>query len=298
MILDPLERSYAEAETLTATWAKSFHFASRFLPAAKRRAVCALYAYCRHADNLVDDRGDRPAAEVRAELAALAGEVRAMHAGTPPADDRWLALHDTLQRHPVPLAPLLELLEGVALDLEPVAMPDFPALERYCRQVAGGVGLLVAPILGARPGEEAAGLQLGLAMQLTNILRDVREDLDRGRVYFPATELATWGITRADLERRQMTPRLRLYIAFQVCRAREYFEAAEPAIDRFPDDGSRLTVRLMQRTYAGILDEIERMDCDVFRTRAHVPFRRKLVILGRAMLARGPRQSLLDGTPA
>lgn len=95
-----------------------------------------------------------------------------------------------------------------------------------------------------------------------------------------------------------MTPRLRLYVAFQICRAREYFAAAEPAIDRFPDDGSRLTVRLMQRTYAGILDEIERMDGDVFRARAHVPFRRKLVILGRAMLSRGPRQSLLDTTPA
>lgn len=298
MILDPLERSYAAAEALTAAWARSFHFASRFLPAAKRRAVCALYAYCRHADNLVDDRGDRPAAEVRAELTALAGEVRAMHAGTPPADPRWLALHDTLRRYPVPLDPLLELLEGVAKDLDPVAMPDFPALEQYCRQVAGGVGLLVAPILGARPGEEAAGLQLGLAMQLTNILRDVREDLDRGRLYFPATELAAWGISRADLERRRMTPRLRVFVAFQICRAREYFEAADPAIDRFPDDGSRLTVRLMQRTYAGILDEIERMDGDVFRARARVPFTRKLVILGRAMLARGPRAPLLDGTPA
>ena len=298
MILDPLERSYAAAEALTAAWARSFHFASRFLPAAKRRAVCALYAYCRHADNLVDDRGDRPEAQVRAELTALAGEVRAMHAGTPPADPRWLALHDTLQRYPVPLDPLLELLDGVAKDLDPVAMPDFPALEQYCRQVAGGVGLLVAPILGARPGEEAAGLQLGLAMQLTNILRDVREDLDRGRLYFPATELAAWGISRADLERRRMSPRLRVYIAFQICRAREYFEAADPAIDRFPDDGSRLTVRLMQRTYAGILDEIERMDGDVFRARARVPFTRKLVILGRAMLARGPRAPLLDGTPA
>ena len=298
MILDPLERSYAAAEALTAAWARSFHFASRFLPAAKRRAVCALYAYCRHADNLVDDRGDRPEAQVRAELTALAGEVRAMHAGTPPADPRWLALHDTLRRYPVPLDPLLELLEGVAKDLDPVAMPDFPALEQYCRQVAGGVGLLVAPILGARPGEEAAGLQLGLAMQLTNILRDVREDLDRGRLYFPATELAAWGISRADLERRRMSPRLRVYIAFQICRAREYFEAADPAIDRFPDDGSRLTVRLMQRTYAGILDEIERMDGDVFRARARVPFTRKLVILGRAMLARGPRAPLLDGTPA
>lgn len=243
-----------------------------------------------------------PLPDVRRDLARLAALVRAMHAGVAPADERWLALHDTLQRYPVPLAPLLELLEGVAMDIGSVAIADFPALERYCRYVAGGVGLMLAPILGAPPAaDQEPGVKLGIAMQLTNILRDVAEDLDRDRVYFPAEELLAFGVTRADLEARRLTPRLRVFLAFQACRAREYFEAAEPVIARFPDDGSRLTVRLMQQTYAGILDSIERMDFDVFRSRACVPFTRKLVILGRAMLrdcGRSQRHSVLDTTPA
>ena len=281
-----VERSYADAERVTADWAKSFYFASRFLPRAKRRAVFALYDYCRHADNLVDLRGQRPAEAVRAELAALGDEVRGLHAGAAPVGTRWLALADTLGRYDVPLGPLLELLDGVALDLDPVAMPDFPALLEYCRLVAGGVGLMLGPVLGAeRRGFEAAGVGLGIAMQLTNVLRDVEEDLRQGRCYLPADELATFGVRVADLNAFRMTPELRALLRFQVDRAREYFEAADAVIDLFPADGSRLTVRLLQRTYAGILDRIERLDYHVFRTRAYVPYSRKLVILGRAWCA-------------
>ncbi len=295
-----LARSYARAESVTAHWARSFFFASRFLPPPKRRAVFALYDYCRYADNLVDERGTRPVAEVRGELNRLGELVRRMHAGETPAGEQWLALHDTLARYPVPLAPMLALLDGVATDLDHVAVPDFPALERYCSQVAGGVGLMLSPVLGAPVGpDDGAGVKLGIAMQLTNILRDVREDLDQGRVYFPADELAAWGLSRTDLERRVLTPRVRDFFEFQAGRAREYFLAAEPAFAGFPNDGSRLTVRLMQRTYAGILDQIERLGFDVFRTRAYVPFSRKLVILGREILGGGRRRTpLLDATPA
>lgn len=280
-----LEQSYRRAESVTAEWAKSFYFASRFLPVDKRRAVFALYDYCRHADNLVDERGGRPAGLVRQELRRLGETVRGMHAGAPPADPRWLALFDTLQRAPVPLAPLLELLDGVATDLERVVMPDFAALYRYCRQVAGGVGLMLGPVLGAcRGGFDHLGVGLGVAMQLTNVLRDISEDLDADRVYLPADELAAWGLSRADLEARRLTPALREFLVFQVRRARQYFDAADPVVPLFPDDGSRLTVRLLQRTYAGILDQIEERGYDVFRGRAYVPFRRKLAILGRAMM--------------
>ena len=283
-MLDELEQSYARAEAVTAAWAKSFYFASRFLPAPKKRAIFALYDYCRHADNLVDQRGGRPVAEVMQDLARLGDEVRRMHAGQAPTDPRWLALHDTLTRHGVPLVPLLELLEGVAMDLGPVSMPDFPSLHRYCRHVAGGVGLMIGPILGVDERRfDELGVRLGVAMQLTNVLRDVREDLDNDRVYLPLDELASFGLSRADLERRELTPRLRDFLAFQVSRAREWFVSADPAIPFFPDDGSRLTVRLLQQTYAGILDQIERADFDVFRGRAYVPFARKLVILGQAV---------------
>ena len=283
-----VRRRYALAERTTAAWARSFHFASRFLPRAKRRAVFALYDYCRHADNLVDLRGSRPAGAVRADLAALGRTVRALHAGDP-APERWLALGDTLGRYDVPLEPLLALLDGVAMDLDPVRYPDYPTLHRYCRLVAGGVGLMLGPVLGATDGRfPEPGIGLGVAMQLTNVLRDVGEDLDHGRRYLPADELARFGLDDRALERREVTPEFVALMRFQVTRARRLFRAAAAVVDLFPRDGSRLTVRLLQRTYAGILDAIERLDYDVFRVRAYVSTPRKLMVLGRALWSERP----------
>ncbi len=278
-----LARSHARAERVTAAWARSFYFAARFLPLPKRRAVFALYDYCRHADNLVDLPGGRTAPEVRAELTALGAMVRAFHAGAPAAEERWLALADTLHRYEVPIRPMLELLEGVGMDLEPAGFPDYPALHRYCRLVAGGVGLMLGPVLGAvSPRYPEPGIGLGVAMQLTNVLRDVGEDLDAGRVYLPADELARFGIDRAALEARRPGPGFVALMRFQIRRARALFAAADEVVTLFPRDGSRLTVRLLQRTYAGILDVIERQGYDVFRCRARVSGARKLAILARA----------------
>jgi 15-cis-phytoene synthase len=279
-----LERSYARAEQATAVWARSFYFASRFLPLEKRRAVFALYDYCRHADNLVDLRGERSDAEARADLAALCTTVRTLHAGSAVAGERWLALEDTLRRFPVPLEPLVELLDGLAMDLEEVAYPDFATLQRYCRLVAGGVGLMLGPVLGATSDRfREPGIGLGVAMQLTNMLRDIAEDLEAGRVYLPADELARFGVDRAALEGRRATAEFRAFMRFQVARARALFAEADRVVGLFPQDGSRLTVRLLQRTYAGILDGIERLEYDVFRARAYVSGPRKLMILGRAV---------------
>ncbi len=289
-----LERSHRRAEQTTAVWARSFYFASRFLTPEKKRAVFALYDYCRHADNLVDARGDRSRAQVLGELEALAATVRSMHAGRP-AGERWLALADTLCRYDVPLEPLLGLLDGLAMDLDEVAFPDWAALHRYCRLVAGGVGLLLGPILGAASHRfREPGVGLGVAMQLTNVLRDVAEDLDAGRLYLPADELARFGLDRTALERREASPEFVAFMRFQVTRARALFDAADPVVGLFPRDGSRLTVRLLQRTYAGILDGIERLGYDVFRARAYVSGPRKLVILGRALWAERPLRSTLS----
>lgn len=290
-----LERSHLRAERATAEWAKSFYFSSRFLPPEKQRAVFALYDYCRYADNLVDARGDRPRDQVRADLEELAATVRAIHAGAPPRGERWLALADTLWRYDVPLAPLLDLLDGVGMDLDEVMFPDYTALHRYCRLVAGGVGLMLGPVLGASPHRfHEHGVGLGVAMQLTNVLRDVGEDLDAGRVYLPADELARFGLDRAALEGRRVTPEFVALMRFQIARARALFDAADPVVALFPRDGSRLTVRLLQRTYAGILDGIERQGYDVFRARAYVSGPRKLVILGRALWTERPLRSTLS----
>lgn len=284
LLPDDVEASYVAAERVTAEWAKSFYFASRFLPVVKKRGIFALYDYCRHADNLVDDRGDRSVAEVRDSLAALDREIRTIHAGGTPDDPRWLALRDTLQRFPIPLEPLTDLLDGVAMDLEPVEIQDFAGLLHYCKLVAGGVGLMIGPILGATPDQfREAGVRLGVAMQLANVLRDVGEDLANGRVYLPKDELAKFGLSRADLERREVTPQFRRFMEWQVARARRYFHEGGRVVPLFPNDGSRLTVRLLQQTYAGILDVIERNGYDVFRRRAYTTTGRKLMILGRAL---------------
>ncbi len=277
-----LTESYARAERVTAEWAKSFHFASRFLPVEKKLAIFALYDFCRHADNLVDDRGARPVDEVRQDLAILDALLVDLHAGgTPP--ERWLALGDTLSRYPIPVEPLRELLVGVAMDLEPVVIERLDELLVYCTRVAGGVGLMLGPVLGAPSSEfNVPGVRLGIAMQLTNILRDIGEDLGRNRVYLPAEELDRFGLDRADLERRTVTPAFIAFMRFQVARAREYFAAGDEVIGLFPRDGSRLTVRLLQQTYAGILDVIEAQEYDVFRRRAYTSRRRKMRILARA----------------
>jgi phytoene synthase len=282
--VDVLERSYAGAEAVTAEWAKSFHFASRFLPGPKRRAIFAIYEFCRHADNLVDERGTRSIAAVRDELIELDATVRALHAGAGPVDVRWLALHDTLRRYAIPLEPLTDLLVGVAIDLEPVEFADYRSLHRYCELVAGGVGLMLGPVLGVTdPRSRDPGISLGVAMQLTNIIRDIGEDLDRNRVYLPREELERFGLTRADLARRVVTPAVAALLQFQVSRARRTFEAADDVIRLFPRDGSRLTVRLMQQTYAGILDVIKAQGYDVFARRAFTSRARKLAILAQAL---------------
>ncbi|HUR94222.1 MAG TPA: squalene/phytoene synthase family protein, partial [Gemmatimonadales bacterium] len=251
-----LERSYLRAEHATAVWARSFYFASRFLPIDKKRAIFALYDYCRHADNLVDARGERTPAQARSDLEALRATVRALHAGHAPGGERWLALADTLRRYEVPLDPLLELLDGVAMDLQEVAFADYPALYRYCRLVAGGVGLMLGPVLGAAPHRfREPGIGLGVAMQLTNVLRDVAPDLALGRVYLPADELAAAGVRLDALVAGPVTDAWRDYARGYVARARRFYETGERVVPLFPSDGSALTVRLMARTYAGILDD-------------------------------------------
>jgi phytoene synthase len=292
MSLD-LERSYAACEAVTRAKAKSFYFASAFLPPYKRRGVFALYDFCRYADDLVDERGDRPVEEVSAALDDLGAMLRASAAGEPPADPRWAALHDTLDRHPVPLEPLLELLEGVRGDLGPRAFETTAELLHYCHQVAGVVGLALGPLLGARrTGFESAGAALGVAMQLTNVLRDVGADATLGRRYLPTEELVRFGLTPGDLVAGQVDERWQAFMAFQIARAREYYAAGDLVVPLFPDDGSRLTVRLMQRTYAGILDAIERNGGDVFSRRAHIGLGGKLALLAGAYLSERPAGAL------
>jgi phytoene synthase len=285
-----LQREFAACAAVTRDKAKSFHFASRFLPPHKRQGVFALYDFCRCVDDLVDERGERPIAEVDAELDALEAMLRGFERGDTNVAQRWRPLAETISQHAVPVEPLLGLIEGIRGDLRPRDFQTTPELLQYCFQVAGVVGLALGPLLGAgRPGLEEAGAALGIAMQLTNVLRDVGADAALGRVYLPQDELERFDLSKADVLAGRVDARWRALMAFQIQRARLYYAQGDKVIPLFPQDGSRLTVRLMQRTYAGILQSIERQDFDVFRSRAHVGRVGKIAILAGALWSELPR---------
>jgi phytoene synthase len=255
--------------------AKTFAFAARFLPAEQRDATTILYAFCRVIDDLVDEpRVDLTPAAVRARLAAWRAWIGAGGAGpTPDPEPLALALGEVLRRYEVPAAYLLGLIDGVESDLGPVRVPSYAALRRYCLQVAGTVGLAMCHVLGVRePSALAAAAELGVAMQLTNVLRDVGGDLRRNRVYLPADDLARFDYSAErlfDLARRGEPPddALKALLAFEVARARTHYARGLAGVWHLP--GSvRPAILVAGRLYRSILDRIEAADYDVLRRRA------------------------------
>jgi phytoene synthase len=242
--------------------------------------MCALYAFLRVADDLSDGPGSQE--ERRAALAswraglslALGGSYRhALHA----------ALHHTVAVFRIPRAYLEAVLEGVAMDLEPVVYHTFPQLERYCYHVASAVGLACIHIWGftdARALDFAE--KAGLAFQLTNILRDLGEDAARGRIYLPKEELEHFGYSAADLRRGERDDRFRALMRFQVQRARGFYDAAGPLSHLLQPPG-RAVFWIMTRTYRGLLDAMESRDYDVFTRRVRLSTWSKLFLAIRAL---------------
>jgi 15-cis-phytoene synthase len=303
-------RGYQQAEQVCRHHARSFYFASFLLFGMRRKGAFALYAFCRRLDDMVDVAGGASAGAVPAELAERLARARRRVAEVyrelpeladprlpPPAeragdadDGPWepaelVALVDCIRRYRIPEQPMQELISGMEMDLTRRRYATWAELDLYCYRVAGVVGLMMAPMLGC---EEAWALgpaaDLGLAMQLTNILRDVKEDLERDRIYLPADELAAFGLDEEFLRRGVVDARWRDFMRFQIERARACYARAAtgvPALDGF---GCRRMVRLMGGTYGDILRVIEARDYDVFRGRAHVPKRRKVVLAATALL--------------
>jgi phytoene synthase len=283
-----LEEAVRRARSVTRTYAKSFYFASHVLPQPKRDASYAIYEFCRVADNAVDAVPAGEPASV-ATLSALRSELDGVYAGSP---DRWPALADTVQRYGIPREHFEDLLLGVEMDLRPIRFETFGELEQYCYRVASVVGLMMARVLGVSDERAFAhAVDLGTAMQLTNILRDVGEDLDRGRVYLPQEDLRRHGCTEDSLARREADERFVALMKAQIARAREFYARGEAGIPSLTDDGSRFCVQLMAGTYKRILDAIEANGYDVFRMRAHVPFRSKIAIAAGVYLSSRHRQA-------
>lgn len=268
----------AHCERIVRAHARTFALASAFLPARKRRAAFALYAFCRVADDLVDEAASGRTEGIAEELAGYDRAVREIVAGAPAEDPVFRELQWAVREYGVPGAVLHELVAGVARDLAPVRYASWPELARYCEGVASTVGEMCTHVFGVQggPADRERALRyariLGVAMQLTNILRDVGEDAGRGRCYLPEEDLAAFGLTREEvLTRRDLgrDERWRPFMAFQIGRARMLYEAAMPGIALLAPDAQRCASACAVG-YAGILGAIEAIGHDSVSTRARV----------------------------
>jgi phytoene synthase len=292
-----MEREH-DAATLLARHGQTFHFAARFLPPDKRQAVVTLYALCRTLDDLVDEPMPGWTAEmVHDELAAWRRWVRTHGLGPAPREPLGTRAALVLQTHRIPTEYLLALLDGLQSDLTPRQIATFAELEHYCYQVASTVGLMMAHVLGSTSAQALeAAVDLGRAMQLTNILRDVGADLQRGRLYLPAGELAAHASSAAHLRALQTSgqgadERFSATMRFQMARAHAYYERGLAGIWLLPAD-CRLPIMVAGQLYRRILTVIERQDYDVLRRRASTSRTEKVLVAMRASMEhyRGDRR--------
>ena len=285
-----LDEAYELCRQETARWAKTFYLGTLLLPLAKRRAIWAIYVWCRRTDELMDSpqAQDLPADELEARLDAWEVKSRQMYLGEV-SDALDLVMVDMFQQFPQSLQPYLDMIEGQRMDVRCHRYTTFAELELYCYRVAGTVGLMCQAVMGVdpayttapwseHPDPTEAAVALGIANQLTNILRDVGEDRERGRIYLPQEDLLRFDYTEAQLFAGVVNDNWRRLMAFQLERARFWFARSEAGV-RWLSADARWPVWTSLRLYRGILDVIERQDYDVFSRRAYVPTAGKILDL-------------------
>ena len=259
----------------------SFYNSFRFLPPNRRRAITALYAYCREVDDVVDECSDAQIAATK--LAWWRQELDRLYAGQP-EHPVTRALQPVLVEFNLPQELLLEIIDGMAMDLQQTRYADFTALSLYCYRVASVVGLLAAEIFGYTERQtQKYAHDLGMAFQLTNIIRDVGEDARRGRIYLPLDELQRFEVPVDDILNSRQTDNFRRLMEFQIERAEHYYAQAMselPAVDR----KAQRPGLVMAAIYRTLLDEIKRDGCQVLRQRISLPPLRKLWIAWRTWI--------------
>ena len=271
----PLEARFCREVTRRA--ATSFYYAFRVLSPSQRDALYAVYAFCRAVDDAADEND---AAEAPRLLADWRGELERCYRGAP-LHPVTIVLASALERYPIPKAALDAVIDGMEMDLTVSRYATFAELETYCRRVASAVGRASIEIFGYRnPATRDYADALGIALQLTNILRDLHEDAARDRLYLPLEDLARFGVPAEDLLRGVYNRSFRELMAFEVARAREWYRIAESA--RTPEDAGALrAAEIMRETYAGILDRIEEGGYFVFGPRVGIPRSRKIALAAR-----------------
>jgi phytoene synthase len=271
-----LERAVRYCKRTTRVHAKSFYFCAHFLPREKRRAIYVVYALCRHVDDEVDAVGIRDGRDAQAAIERWRAELDAVYTEGRAESPVLVAWRDMLRRFRIRQELPLELMRGVLMDTQIKRYETWEELRVYCYRVASVVGLMSSEIFGyEEPRTLHYAEQLGLAMQLTNILRDVGEDARMGRIYLPQDELRRFGYSEADLLRGKLTGSFFELMNFEIERARALYREAEQGIPLLEPD-TRFTVLLAARLYARILDEIEHNGYDVFTRRAHLSLPAKL----------------------
>jgi 15-cis-phytoene synthase len=281
---DAMERGYRLAGRITRQFAKTFYFASRFLPQDKRQASYCVYALCRLSDETVDTPQDY----YLSGLAAIRENIGLAYSKAALKEDLLLSFRETVTRYEIPREYFEKILEGMSMDLKIRRYATFKDLYDYCYKVAGVVGLIMLKILGYRDQEaEKHAVELGIAMQLTNILRDIKEDFLRGRIYLPQEDLQRFNVTEEDISKGIVNEAFRSLLKFEIGRARQYYTASSAGIRFIPQANSRFVVCAMKKIYGGILEAIERNNYDVFTRRAAVGGLRK-VILACSLLLKGP----------
>ncbi len=276
-----LELAYEACRTITRREAKNFYYAFLTLPAAKRRAIYAAYAFCRHCDDSVDEETSADAKLTA--LAELQANLDDSYSGSS-ASPVFLALADVAKQYDIPRDYFREVILGVESDVVKDRFQNFDELREYCYRVASVVGLICLQIFGYR--NEAAkeyAVDLGLAMQLTNIIRDVREDLAMGRVYLPQDEMARFGYSEEDLRNGVRNQAFRDLMKFQSQRAREYFDRGFKLLP-YLSRRSRACPAVLGALYSRVLDRIEASDYDVLESRVSLSKAEKIRITAKTWL--------------
>jgi len=277
-----LAADYARCAAITRRASSNFYYAFMLLAAERRRALYAVYAFCRFVDDITDDAaGDAAVGDASALLALWRQELDNVFAGSPTrAIARALA--ESVRRFHIPRRYFEEVIDGVAMDLSRNRYATFSELELYCHRVASAVGLICIEIFGyTNPSAHTYAQRLGLAFQLTNIVRDVREDAARGRIYLPLEDLARFQVSEDEILRGVYSPRFRTLMEFEADRARAFYREAEQALA--PEDrASMLAAEGMRLIYAALLERIARSGFRVLDQRVSLSAPRKLYLVGRA----------------
>jgi len=278
-----VHESYEYCRVVSKRHAKTFYFATQFLPKSKRKSVYAVYALCRYVDDLVDRAEDKLSRQTltKEKIIFLINkwktDLEACYKGELINNPIMIAWLDTLKSYHIPMALPFELIEGVCMDLKFKSFETFDELYVYCYKVASVVGLMTSEIFGYK--NKAAldyAIKLGIGMQLTNILRDVGEDSQRGRIYLPLEDLKKFNYTPEELKNGTINENFIKLMQFEIARARDFYAEADKGIPMLDRD-SRMAVLVSRVNYSKILNYIEKNEYDVFSKRAFVPFSVKAI---------------------